>query len=107
MMTDDDSRTGVWVAQRKAAEAIVREWEVRAPRLEPMCRMLLLAERYSVTLLRDRCLHALAARFEALVEERAPRQEREVFEAFVAAVAPRVRASMCLDSTPCRRFIPP
>ncbi|BDA48677.1 Ankyrin repeat and BTB/POZ domain-containing protein 1 [Coccomyxa sp. Obi] len=75
--------------KRKAAEAIIREWEVRAPRLEPMCRMLLLAERYSVTLLRDRCLHALAARFEALVEERAPRHEREVFEAFVAAVAPR------------------
>lgn len=79
--------------QRKAAEAIIREWEVRAPRLEPMCRMLLLAERYSVTLLRDLCLHALAARFEALVEERAPRHDREVFEAFVAAVAPRVRQS--------------
>ncbi len=42
-------------------------------------------------LLRDACLRALAGRFEALVEERAPPQEREVFEAFVAAVAPKAR----------------
>ncbi len=72
------------------AEAIIAEWPVCAPELEEMCRMLLVADRYGVTLLRDRCLHALAARFHALVEERAPREEREVFEAFVAAVAPRV-----------------
>lgn len=92
------------IAQRKVAEAIVAEWEACTPRLEPMCRMLLVADRYGVTLLRNRCLHALAARFEALVGERAPRherevseelkraprREREVFEAFVAAVAPRV-----------------
>ena len=54
--------------------------------------MLLVADRYGVALLRDHCLHGLAARFEALVEERAPPREREVFEAFVAAVAPQVPA---------------
>ena len=43
-----------------------------------------------MTLLRDHCLHCLAARFEALAEEHAPQREREVFEAFVAAVAPQV-----------------
>ena len=64
------------------------------PRLEPLCRMLLVAERYGVALLRDHCLHCLATRFEALVEERAPPREREVFEAFVAAVAPQVPSSL-------------
>jgi hypothetical protein len=52
--------------------------------------MMLVADRYGVTLLRDRCLHALAARFGALVQDRAPAHEREVLEAFIAAVAPKV-----------------
>ena len=78
------------LVQRRVAERIIEAWEQRMPRLEPLCRMLLVAERYGVTLLRDHCLHCLAARFEALVEERAPQREREIFEAFVAAVAPQV-----------------
>lgn len=52
--------------------------------------MLLVADRFGAMLLRERCLHALAARFDALAEDRAPAQEREVFEAFIAAVAPNV-----------------
>ena len=78
------------LVQRRVAERIIEAWEQRIPRLEPLCRMLLIADRYGVTLLRDHCLHCLAACFEALVEERAPQREREVFEAFVAAVAPQV-----------------
>ena len=54
-----------------------------------------MADRFSVALLRDHCLHCLTARFEALVEERAPAREREVFEAFVAAVAPQVPVPTC------------
>ena len=54
--------------------------------------MLLVADKFGVTLLRDHCLHCLSTRFEALVEERAPQREREVFEAFVAAVAPQARS---------------
>ena len=54
-----------------------------------------MADRFGVALLRDHCLHCLAARFEALAEERAPPREREVFEAFVAAVAPQVPVLAC------------
>lgn len=32
-------------AQRKVAEAIIRAWEERLPKLEPLCRMLLVADR--------------------------------------------------------------
>ena len=77
------------------AERIIEAWEERLPRLEPLCRMLLVADRFGVTLLRGHCLHCLAARFEALVEERAPPREREVFEAFVAAIAPQVPVLAC------------
>ena len=53
-----------------------------------------------MTLLRDACLHALAARFEALAEERVPPLEREVFEAFVAAVAPKARLELQKPTLP-------
>ena len=91
-------------AQRRVAECIIEAWEQRSPRLEPLCRMLLVADRYGVTLLRNHCLHCLAARFEALVEERAPQREREVFEAFVSAVAPQVH---CLIQGSGRRALKP
>ena len=77
------------------AKRIIEAWEERLPRLEPLCRMLLVADRFGVALLRNHCLHCLAARFEALAEERAPPREREVFEAFVAAVAPQVPVLAC------------
>ncbi|CAL5223847.1 g6430 [Coccomyxa viridis] len=86
---DAADRYLIFSMKRRVAERIIEAWEQRMPRLEPLCRMLLVAERYGVTLLRDHCLHCLAARFEALVEERAPQREREIFEAFVAAVAPQ------------------
>lgn len=81
--------------QRRVAERIIEAWELRIPRLEPLCRMLLVADRYGVTLLREHCLHCLAARFESLAEEWGPPREREVFEAFVAAVAPQVPLQTC------------
>ncbi|CAK0738830.1 hypothetical protein CVIRNUC_001099 [Coccomyxa viridis] len=79
----------IFPMKRRVAERIIEAWEERPPRLEPLCRMLLVADRFGVALLRDHCLHCLATRFEALAEERTPPREREVFEAFVAAVAPQ------------------
>ena len=93
--------------QRRVAERIIEAWERRIPRLEPLCRMLLVADRYGASLLRDHCLHCLAARFEALVEERAPQREREVFEAFVAAVAPQVPGRPSHDAALLRHRLTP
>ena len=88
------------------AERIIEAWEERQPRLEPLCRMLLVADRFGVALLRDHCLHCLAARFEALAEERVPPREREVFEAFVAAVAQQVPVLACPPGSPDMLLLP-
>ena len=79
--------------QREVAESLITRFE-RQPQLqgglEGICRLLLEADRFQVVLLRDHCLHRLAARFDSLVAD-APEQESAVFEAFLAAVAPKVR----------------
>ena len=52
--------------------------------------MLLAADEFGVAGLREACLHRLAAAFEHVTSTAAPPRDRRVFEAFVAAIAPKV-----------------
>ncbi len=77
--------------QRAVAECVVASWEASPPRtLERVCRVLLAADAFSVTLLREHCLRRLAAVFDRVSHPAAAEQERVTFESFVAAVAPQV-----------------
>jgi hypothetical protein len=79
--------------QRELAEALLRKFEARPQLqggLEGICRLLLIADAYRVPLLRDHCLHRLAARYTDLARRVAPQQEQILFSQFLLAVAPQV-----------------
>ena len=89
------STTGSLRPQRDIAEALIARFEVRPQLqggLEGILRLLLIADLYSVTLLRDHCLHRLAARFNTLASN-PPQHERALFDEFLLAVAPKVRGT--------------
>lgn len=75
--------------QREVAEHIVAALEAGGGSMDQLCRLLLAADTYQVTLLRNHCLAGLAQAFQSL-HTHTPR-EQEIFEAFVDAVAPEVR----------------
>ena len=79
--------------QRELAEALLRKFEERPQLqggLDGVCRLLLTADTYSVPLLRDHCLHRLAARFSDLATRVAPHHEQTLFAQFLQAIAPVV-----------------
>ena len=79
--------------QKELAEALLKKFEERPQLqggLDGICRLLLTADTYSVPLLRDHCLHRLAARFADLVSRTAPQHEQTLFAQFLQAIAPTV-----------------
>lgn len=74
--------------QREVAEHIVAALDAGGGSMDQLCRLLLVANSYSVVLLRNYCLAGLAQAFHSLEHHTA--REQAVFEAFVDAVAPKV-----------------
>ena len=80
--------------QREVAEHIVAALNAGGGSMDQLCRLLLAADSYSVVLLRNYCLAGLAQAFQSLDHHTA--REQAIFEAFVDAVAPKVRLmSVC------------
>lgn len=77
------------LAQREVAEHIVAAMDAGGGSMDQLCRLLLAADAYSVVLLRNYCLAGLAEAFHSLECHTA--REQAIFEAFVNAVAPKVR----------------
>ena len=90
----NDAELSVHVCvQREVAEHIVAALEAGGGSMDQLCRLLLAADTYQVTLLRNHCLAGLAQAFQSL-HTHTPR-EQEIFEAFVDAVAPEVPRPNC------------
>ena len=86
------------LVQREVAEHIVAALDAGGGSMDQLCRLLLAADAYQVTLLRNHCLAGLAQAFRSL-HTHTPR-EQAIFEAFVDAVAPKVsKLTCCLPST--------
>ena len=82
--------------QKELAEVLIDEFEARPNLqggLEGICRILLVADEFNVAILRDHCLHRLAARFRDLAERTAPLNEQKLFLDFLASIAPKVETS--------------
>lgn len=89
--------------QKELAEALLKKFEERPQLqggLDGVCRLLLAADTYSVPLLRDHCLHRLAARFADLAARIAPQHEQNLFAQFLQAIVPTVRALSKLQPAP-------
>ncbi|KAK9830010.1 hypothetical protein WJX72_009170 [[Myrmecia] bisecta] len=90
---DAADRYLVFAMKRTVAEAIIAKVDQAKGRnignLESVCRLLLVSDLHSVALLRQYCLDRLAALFDVVSSRHGPEHEISVFEAFVAAVAPK------------------
>lgn len=97
---DAADRLLLFTMKRHVAEAIAAELAEpsagRADQVEHVCRLLLAADRYAVSHLRDHCLCCLAVMFERLSSSAAPADVRAVFEAFVLGVAPQASSDIAI-----------
>ncbi|DBA71696.1 TPA: hypothetical protein ACH3X2_001145 [Trebouxia sp. C0005] len=78
--------------KREVAEHIVAALDAGGSSMDHLCRLLLAADTYQVSLLRNHCLAGLAQAFKSLHTHTA--REQAIFEAFVDAVAPKARLSV-------------
>lgn len=80
--------------QRVVGEIIIEGLEATAkrglPALDLLLRLLLSADTYGCTVLRDYLLHRVAALYDELTTESCPEESSSLFEAFLAEVAPQV-----------------
>lgn len=92
---------GKCVVQRHVAEAIAAELAEpsagRADQVEHVCRLLLAADRYAVSHLRDHCLCCLAVMFERLSSSAAPADVRAVFEVRLHMCSSAAQLLWCLQ----------
>ena len=83
--------------QKELAEVLISEFEGKPQLqggLEGVCRILLVADAYNVVVLRDHCLHRLAARFNDLAKRTAPLDEQKLFLDFLASIMPKVLTAL-------------